>query len=131
MKIEEYLEKSHLSSRAKSRAKRHLIVDYSFKRKKRKETVCFYEDEVIEEMVANILWESVADGDRKVLFGRKRIYKKHIEELMDTAHLKKNELAERSPPMLWSLVHSFPNRNINDVIHDFVKSAIKALKERV
>merc|ERR1712217_771942 len=76
VKIEEYLEKSHLSSRAKSRAKRHLIVEYSFKRKKKKETVCFYEDESIVEIIGNVLWQSVEEKERKSVFGRKRVYRK-------------------------------------------------------
>ncbi len=39
LEITEYLEQSRFTSKAKSRGKRHLIIIYSYKRKKRKEIV--------------------------------------------------------------------------------------------
>ena len=129
MQITEILERSRFSSNAKSRGQRHLIVAYSFKRRKRAETVCFYEDAQIGEIIKNILWKSMDESEREAVFGKNNKNEKIIiEELMHSKKLTVEEMSQRSPPLLWSLLHSFPNQRIENVMEQFVRTALKELQ---
>ena len=126
------MERSHLTSRAKSRGKLHLIVNYSFKRRKRKESVLFYNDDKIKEIIKEILWRTIKDendiNDIKNRFIMNKINHKSIMNMIKENKLDFNEMASRSPCLLWSLFHSFPDQKIENVLEQFVKDSLKELR---
>ena len=130
VEVTECLEQSHLTSRHKSRGKLHLIVMYSYKRRKRKESVCFYNDDKIGEIINELLWRSVDEKERECKFIKNKINHKTIIEWIKSNKLNFHEMANRSPPLLWSLFHSFPNKPIENVLETFVKNALKELRIR-
>jgi len=130
VEITEQLEASHLSSRAKSLGKLHLVVIYSYHRRKRKESVCYYDEEKTRQIVAELLWTSVEEQEREEVFVRNKINQNSALEVIQRNGLTIPEMANRSPPLLWSLFHANPEKAIEDVVCKLVKSVMKDLRNR-
>eukprot|EP01083_Nonionella_stella_P200812 735074_1 len=128
VEINEHLEQSRFTSKGRSRGKRFLIVIYSFQRKKRKEAMCCYDDGKIQEIINELLWQMVEDEEKEEAFVKNRINHKNIMQIIKKHKLTIVEMASRSPALLWSLYHSFPNQEVEKVVEKFVKTALKTLR---
>ena len=65
------------------------------------------------------------ESEREAVFGNE---KSIIEGLMQSKKLTVEEMSQRSPPLLWSLLHSFPNQRIENMVEKFVRTALKELR---
>ena len=109
-----------------------MVVQYSYKRRKRKESVCFYDDAKIKQIITELLWRSIEDetdhNDIRNKFITNKINHKSIISLIKDNLLTFKEMANRSPCLLWSLFHSFPEQKIENVLQNFVKDSLKELR---
>ncbi|GAB5367082.1 hypothetical protein AAMO2058_001199200 [Amorphochlora amoebiformis] len=110
-KITELLDPSEFTSMARSRGKRYLSVEFSGGRKKRREVVAYYDEDTIKGIVRYCV--------------RSYTTAKRVALKSALMCIGAETAAMWSPPLFWSICHSYPSKSVSEVFSELIKGEVE------
>eukprot|EP00465_Bigelowiella_longifila_P005560 CAMPEP_0185258154 /NCGR_PEP_ID=MMETSP1359-20130426/7119_1 /TAXON_ID=552665 /ORGANISM="Bigelowiella longifila, Strain CCMP242" /LENGTH=299 /DNA_ID=CAMNT_0027843533 /DNA_START=101 /DNA_END=1000 /DNA_ORIENTATION=+ len=115
--ITECLVPSDFSSQAVSRGEKFLSVQFSHARKKMKEIVVLYDEDTIEAVIKEAV--------RNHTTPKRTTFKSSVRAI------GAQRAAYSSPPLFWSVCHSYPDMDVSEAFKSLIQSALEEFKKGI